>query len=219
MHSIFHTLGHVSHTIGYFLDHITEIIAIHGYIAIPLIIILQELGAPIPILNEIVLMLAGILAAEHTVSLPVIAGESYLASMLGAWILYGFFFLLGSWLFKFKFATILRVNMEKLSKKLSQNEPFYLFAGRVIPFGRGYICIAAGILEMNIKRFATTILISDFIWNIGWVLVGYFGGARILAKQSEIKYFLVAGVLLFVIVILSNSIKNSIKKRKNVVTL
>ena len=211
MHTIFHTLG-------YFLDHLTDLIAMHGYVTIPLIIILQELGAPIPILNEIVLMLAGILAAQHTLNLPIIAGESYLASMLGAWILYGFFFLLGSWLFKFKFATILRVNMEKLSKKLSQNEPFYLFAGRVIPFGRGYICIAAGILEMNIKRFATTIFISDFIWNIGWVLVGYFGGARILAKQSEIKYFLVAGVLLFIVVILSNSVKNSIKKRKNVVT-
>ena len=163
-----------------------QFIAHYGYLAMFGIIILQELGVPIPMFNEVFLMFFGYLAFEHVVSLPLVILVTFMASFGGAWILYGVFYsfmpkllhhLAHQSRFFEKVVGGLNNLIESISKKVSKRGAFWgVFIGRIVPFGRGYICITAGAINIKPRVFLEATVISDTLWNAGLVLLGFFLG-------------------------------------------
>lgn len=150
-------------------------IAHYGYLAIFVLILLQELGAPIPVFNEFLLLFFGYLAFTGDMELFRVLITAAAASMIGAWILYGTFFLAGTWIMSHPRLPF-RSFVKKLEKKISAHAFKAIFIGRLMPFGRGYICIAAGIMRINPRKFAQAIAVSDIFWSGSLVLLGFYSG-------------------------------------------
>lgn len=168
-----------------------QFIANYGYFAMFGIIILQELGVPIPMFNEVFLMFFGYLAFTRVANLPLVILITFAASFLGAWILYGLFYTImqrflswlpTTWLGK-KLPFIGRGVenfeglIEGLAVKVSKRGAFWgIFIGRNTPFGRGYVCIAAGLMKVKPRTYLEATLISDILWNAFWVSLGFILG-------------------------------------------
>ena len=174
---------------------IANFIAQYGYLAIFGIIILQEIGAPLPIPNEIVLMFCGFLAFSGKLELFLVILTAFAASMAGAWLLYGVFYWFGIWIHP-KLPAVLQGFIKTASDKVDRH-PVWIFIGRVVPFGRGYICIAAGLAKIKPLQFLTVTLIADTIWNGGFVLLGFCTG-----KYWEVTAEKVGGIVHLILVII-----------------
>lgn len=145
-------------------------IAQYGYLAIFAVIVLQEIGVPIPVPNEVLLMFSGFLAFSGKFELFPAILTTFAASMAGAWILYG----LGT-LIHPKLHSVLQDVIKEASDRLERHHK-WLFIGRILPFGRGYICIAAGIAKVSPLRFLSVTLVADALWNAGFVILGFATG-------------------------------------------
>ena len=170
-------------------------IAHYGYLAVFLIVIAQELGVPIPFPNELVLMFCGYLAFSGKLSLPLVGITAFAASLAGAWILYGVFYWFGVWIHP-KLPAVLQNVVKKASDKIDRH-PAWIFVGRIIPFGRGYICIAAGLAKIKPHVFAIITVTADIIWNFGFVILGFATG-----KYWEIVGQKVGGIIHLILYII-----------------
>jgi len=180
------------------LDQITPFIIQYGYLAIFVIIVLQEIGLPVPMPNEILLMFCGFLAFTGKFDLFPAILVTFAASMTGAWILYGAFYGLGT-LIHPRLHSVLQIIIKEASDKLERHH-IWLFIGRILPFGRGYICIAAGLAKVNPLRFLIVTIIADTFWNAGFVLLGFFTGNywdAVSKKVGGVVHLLSGIVLLF----------------------
>ncbi len=70
----------------------------YGYLAIFLLVFLQEIGIPNPVSNELVLIFSGSLAYSHTLSLPLILLSAISADIIGTTVLYTVFYFFGNWI-------------------------------------------------------------------------------------------------------------------------
>src|SRR6516225_8382929 len=73
-------------------------IAEYGYIAIFLLVLLQELGVPNPVTNEFVLLFSGYLAYTGVLNLQLVVLTSVSADCIGTTILYALFYRFGEYL-------------------------------------------------------------------------------------------------------------------------
>jgi membrane protein DedA with SNARE-associated domain len=142
--------------------------------AIFCLIVLQELGVPVPAPNEFLLMFFGYLVFQGPLALPLVIIVTILASITGAWILYGAFYIFGTWIHP-RLPTTLQEVVKKASEKINQH-PLWIFVGRIAPFGRGYICIAAGLSKIKPLQFLAITFITDTLWNAGFVFLGFCTG-------------------------------------------
>ena len=178
----------------------------YGYLAVFVLIIAQELGAPIPFPNELFLMFFGYLAFTGSFDLALVGLVALAASMLGAWILYGASYFLGVWIHK-KLPMKLKNLVDTFSEKIARAPFWTVFAGRVIPFGRGYVCLAAGFTKVSPQTFASATLISDSIWNLGFVFLGFISGPyweRVAEKVGGIEHLVIIIVVAFLVITLCN---------------
>ena len=49
-----------------------------------------------------------------------------------------------------------------------------IFFGKLTPFIRGYIPVAAGMLQMDPYIFGKNISLTAFIWSGGWLTAGWY---------------------------------------------
>lgn len=81
--------------------------------------------------------------------------------------------------------------MEKISKWLPINEKldeikvkilrrgkWGIFLGRLMPYLRGYVSVAAGVLNLPYKVFAPMVVLSAILWSGGYVTLGHFLGKK-----------------------------------------
>jgi membrane protein DedA with SNARE-associated domain len=172
----------------------------YGYLAIFTLILLQELGAPIPVFNEFLLLFFGYLAFTGDMELSRVLITAAAASMLGAWILYGIFFFAGTWIMSHPRLPF-RSFVEKLEKKISVHAFKAIFIGRLVPFGRGYICIAAGIMKIDPRKFAQAIAVSDIFWTGSLILLGFYSGPlwmKVAEKIGGVENILLIAIVVFI---------------------
>ncbi len=188
------------------LQYLSSFILQYGYLAIFLFVFLQELGIPNPITNELVLIFSGYLAYTGVLSLTKVILSAISADFIGTSILYFIFYGLSKhyffkntphWLEKFV------ARLEKLKKRVENGNIWTIFLGRLTPFLRGYISVAAGTLQIKPKVFLTTVLLSAITWSGGLVLTGKLLGPYWKEVVKRIGTFeSVAVIILFVITML-----------------
>ena len=147
----------------------------YGYFAFFCMVLIQELGVPgLP--NELVLFYFGFLSHRAHLSFPAILSLVIIADVLGSFLLYLLFYFGSGWLLLVKPGWI-KLPVQKinsLKNRITNYQGKTIFLGKLTPFIRGYIPVAAGMLQVNPKVYGKSILLTAIIWSGGWITIGWF---------------------------------------------
>jgi len=89
---------------------------------------------------------------------------------------------------------------------------FALIMGRFVPIVRTFAPIFAGIVKLDIKKFALYNIVGAIIWIASLTLLGYFLGKRFAEQIEEYLVYIIIG---FIIITTIPLIITFVKKRVN----
>jgi membrane protein DedA with SNARE-associated domain len=161
---------------------VADILQQLGYVGLALLMLIENVFPPIP--SELIMPLAGYLAAKKELLFAgvVIAGTA--GSVLGALPLYyggrrlgakraiDFADRHGRWL------TLSGKHVERATQWLDRHGTWAIFFGRLIPGIRSLISIPAGIARMNFALFLLLTTLGSAIWSTLLAGAGYWLGSR-----------------------------------------
>lgn len=178
-------------------DDLVFYISQYGYLALFLFIFLQEVGAPTPLPNELILIFSGYLVFTGILKLPLVILTVAGADLLAAAILYLIFHFFGTLLLnsKSRWIPISPQSIHKQSEKIARFGFKGIVIGRLSPFIRGYVAVICGLLHINLKRYGITVLATSVIWSSFYIATGYLLGPYwryINTHFEDFKYVLVA---------------------------
>jgi membrane protein DedA with SNARE-associated domain len=169
----------------------------YGYLAVFLLVFLQELGVPNPITNELVLMFGGYLSFTHALNLYKVIAVAVVADFTGTCILYFVFYIFGKWLLKRErgWFPLKHETIYKLESYVNREGQWSIYLGRLTPFLRGYVSIAAGLLHIKPSKFLTTVFLSAVTWSGGLVLLGRLLAPYWSTVMKELDLFEIIAIL------------------------
>jgi membrane protein DedA with SNARE-associated domain len=178
----------------------------YGYISIFLLVFLQEIGIP-TFSNELILIYFGYLSYLGILKLFYVLILAVSADVSGTFTLYILFYFFSASIKKLrpKWFPVKSNTIRSLKIKIG-NSPCKIFIGRLIPYMRGYISIAAGLLHINIKRYGAITFASACIWSGGFVLMGWIIApywnlfSKRINAMSNILIALPAAFMLFILI-------------------
>jgi membrane protein DedA with SNARE-associated domain len=190
----------------------------YGYLAIFLLVFLQELGVPNPVTNEFVLLFSGYLAFSGALNLWLVILTAVSADCIGTTILYAVFYLFGDSIMSHRprWFPVSPVHLNRIARRISERQRWGIYIGRLIPFLRGYASVAAGILPIQPRIFIPAVILSAITWSGGYVVAGRLLGpyweqfaARIGRAESL--------ALLAVLIVIATLIGRAIRKNRQAV--
>lgn len=154
----------------------------YGYLAVFILVFLQEIGIPNPVPNELVLLFAGALTSIGGLSVWLMFLTAVAADIIGTTLLFTVFYFFEHYIIeRLSRWKTLNEKLDKIKAKILQHDRWAIFLGRLMPYVRGYVSAAAGILNMPYRVFVPMVAFSAAIWSGGYVILGHF-----LGKQWEI---------------------------------
>jgi membrane protein DedA with SNARE-associated domain len=186
------------------LEELDHIIREYGYVAIFLFVFLQEIGVPNPLTNELVLLFSGYLAYLGVLNTLKVFFVAVSADFIGTSILYFIFYLVSrQYIFKCPPRVLTKFirKLKKLKQRINNRNVWTIFLGRLTPFLRGYISVAAGILQIKPRAFLTTVLLSAITWSGGLVLVGKTLGPywnEVIQKIGIVQFIMLLAILIVI---------------------
>jgi len=193
----------------------------YGYLAIFVLIFLQEIGMPNLFPNEILLLFAGFLSSKGILSLPLVIITAIIADFAGTNVLFFLFYFSGPAinlkLSRWMPGTISRIeNFGNKTKKWGRLS-FYVL--RITPFTRGYISIFAGLSRTNPAVYLTIVAVSSVIWASGYSILGNVLGLTFNLfpiKASDFRIILMVAFLIMIsLTVLMNVICRGGKSKNN----
>ncbi len=150
----------------------------YGYLAIFILVFLQEVGLPIPVPNELLLIFSGYLTFTKILLLPVVILTALSADFIAANILYFTFYTTGTFILqkKPKWIPVSAKMIDRLSAKISKGGNVNIFIFRITPFTRGYTSAISGLIHIKPKTFLPIAVFSGIIWATFWVTAGHVIG-------------------------------------------
>lgn len=181
-----------------------------------LAIALENLFPPLP--SEIILPLAGFTASRGNFSLFEAIFWTTLGSVVGALVLYGVGAALGRRRMRVLVGKVPLVDIEDIDRVeawFDRHGYKAVFFGRMIPLFRSLISVPAGIERMPVWRFLLLTTAGSLIWNVIFVLAGFYLGENwhIVEQYSGVfKNIVIVVVVLFVVYWLASK---TMKYRRN----
>jgi len=180
----------------------------YGYLAIFIVVFLQQIGVPNPLTNEFILLFCGYLAYSGTLNIYKAIGFAVLADFAGSILIFFIFYSFSKWLIDHspKWLPLTGANIEKLKKRMLTHGQRSIFIGRMTPIIRGYTSVVAGMLNINRKAFMTTVLLSAIAWNGGLIVIGLLIGpywSDMMKNSGVLRNIVFLGVFIFLITFIS----------------
>lgn len=146
----------------------------YGYVALFLLVFLQELGVPNPVTNEFVLLFSGYLAFAKVLNLWLAVVTAVSADCIGTTILYAVFYRCGAHLMAHRprWFPLSPVHMKRLADTIAERGRWGIYIGRLTPFLRGYVSVAAGLLPIKPGVFFPAVVVSAITWSGGYIVAG-----------------------------------------------
>lgn len=175
----------------------------YGYLAIFILVFLQETGMPNPFPNELLLMFSGYLSFKGLLYLPFILLTVISADFIGTILLYFIFYNAGTLIIKKKpkwFPLSTRM-IEKLTTRISKGGQLSIYIFRLTPFTRGYTSVITGLLHVKPKIFLPLALISAITWATIYVVIGHLIGPswHLVTRNIDILKYIMFGILVVVL--------------------
>jgi membrane protein DedA with SNARE-associated domain len=154
---------------------VMQFIARYGYLAIFILVFLQESGFPNPIPNKLVLLFKGYLIYSGIFKFYDVILVALIADFLATSILYFTFRAFGFQIIKRKprWIPISRNRIESFSLSLSEGGLPAIFIYQLTPFIRGYTSVISGLLQIRIKNFLTIAILSASVWASAYIVIGW----------------------------------------------
>lgn len=184
---------------------ITDFISSYGYIAVALLIAIENIFPPIP--SEVILTFSGFLSLSANLNIGGLIIASTIGALIGAIVLYLFGKLISfetlERLIKGKWGKILHFKMEHLEraqKFFNKHGSSTAFWGRFLPVIRSLISIPAGMAEFSMKKFLLFTGAGSLIWNAALIMIGRTAGSswQEFSVIIEEYSFIVLGVVIVI---------------------
>ena len=194
----------------------------YGYLAIFVLVFLQEIGMPNPVPNELLLMFSGYLSFKGLLYFPFVIITVVSADFIGTNILYILFYTSGSVILrkKPKWIPLSSTMIDRLTTKISKGGLLNMFIFRLTPFTRGYTSVIAGVLQVKPRVFLPITMISGITWATIYVVIGnLIGPSWNLYSQNigSFKYYMLTVLaIILAMVVLIYYIRKRIKNKENV---
>jgi membrane protein DedA with SNARE-associated domain len=163
-------------------DWVIQTIRSTGYFGIVFLMFLENVFPPIP--SEVIMPLAGYMAAEGKENLWGIIIAGTIGSVLGALPLYYAGFALGEDRVKNfadkhgRWLTVSREDLERAKKWFERHGMMAVLICRLVPGIRSLISIPAGIAKMNVVAFLVYSTIGAGLWTALLAYAGFILGTR-----------------------------------------
>lgn len=175
------------------VDWVTSVVETLGYGGVAFLVALENLFPPIP--SEVVLPLAGFVAADGGASLVGMIVAATIGSMVGAYILYGISAAVGPVRLR---ALVVRYgrwfgldesDLDKAEGWFDNRANIAVLLCRCVPLMRSLISIPAGFRRMPLFAFSLYTLIGSLIWNVLLIGAGYLLGERWQRVERPMELF------------------------------
>lgn len=185
-----------------------------GYSGIVILMLLESTVVPVP--SELVMIPAGVLAAQGRMDPWLATFMGILGSCLGALINYWIGCRLGKPVLN-KYGRYLLLpphRLERVERFFLKHGEISTFTGRLILGIRHLISIPAGLARMNLGRFLFFTAIGSGIWTGVLVLIGYFAGrelesvsdAAVKALWAKYSTPITIGLVIFCVLVIGGYI-------------
>ncbi len=194
--------------LGALVGWVMNVVATLGYPGLFALLLLENVFPPIP--SEVILPMAGFLAAQGRMTFVGAVIASTVGSVVGALILYAVGYALGArrvrWLVRRYgcWAMLSEQDLDKAYAWFGRYGRAAVLIGRLAPLVRSLISIPAGVARMPLLSFITYTTIGSGVWNAlliwgGWLLgenwevvgtyQGYFGNIIVAALVVAVVWF------------------------------
>lgn len=180
-----------------FVDWVLVTVDGWGYTGIFILMAIESSLIPFP--SEVVLIPAGYLAYQGSMSLPMIMLSAVLGSLLGAFFNYGFALLVGRpFLERYgKYFFVRPTLLHKTDAFFERHGAISTFTGRLVPGIRQLVSLPAGLARMRVGTFAVYTGIGAGLWSAVLVALGFFIGGNEQLIEDNLP-LVTAGALAFV---------------------
>ncbi len=176
---------------------LSEFLLTAGYVGIFSVIFAETglfLGFFLP--GDSLLFVAGLLASDGTLSLPVLLAIVFCAAMLGNSVGYAFGRRVGLALFKREDTLLFKKShVRKAEEFFNQYGAKTIVLARFMPIVRTFAPILAGVGKMDFKEFMLFNVIGAFLWSFGLLLGGFFLG-RVVPDIDRYILPIVIGIII-----------------------
>lgn len=188
----------------------------YGYLAIFILVFLQEIGMPNPIPNELLLMFSGYMSFKGLLFLPLVILTAVSADFIGTNILYFLFLNAGTYIIKKKPKWIPLSDglIERLSARLSKGGKLSIFIFRLTPFTRGYTSVITGLLQVRPKVYLPIAMVSAISWATVYIVIGNLIGPSWDTFTQNTEKFRFYMLVIFMLTLVFIFLLYYLKKRK-----
>jgi len=174
-----------------------------GYLGIFVGMFLESTIVPLP--SEVIMIPAGIAAAEGLMNIYLVIIIGVFGNVLGAVFSYYLAAFAGRpILFKIgKYFFIKPETIIKIEKFFNSHGEISVFIGRIIPGVRHFISLPAGVARMNIKKFIFYTFLGSTFWTSILAILGHLIGKNQDLIKEYLHILIIGAVSFCVILIVS----------------
>jgi len=185
---------------------ITGVIAQLGYVGVALLTFLENVFPPIP--SELIIPLAGFVAARGELSVPMVIAMASLGSLAGAGLWYAAGRRIGeqrlrAWVKRYgKWITLGSADIDRAKDGFTRHGPVAVLVGRLIPGVRTFVSLPAGFAAMPLAPFLLYSAIGTVIWTAALAYAGVVLQSNYTAVRDYMEIatnVLLAGFVLLMI--------------------
>lgn len=200
--------------LGGILGFVTTLMSAIGEWGVGLATFIETVFPPIP--SEVILPLAGFLASQGEMSLPLVLLASTAGAYVGALVLYALGAALGmerSIRMLSKLPLVDRDDFEKAAGWFTRHGRSAIFFGRLIPGVRSLISLPAGAARMPLGVFTVFTVAGSGLWNSLLVLLGVALGSQyeLIDRYSQ---YLDYAVYLAIAMVLGVLVVRAVRRRR-----
>jgi membrane protein DedA with SNARE-associated domain len=175
------------------VDWVTSVVETLGYGGVAFLVALENLFPPTP--SEVVLPLAGFVAAGGGASVVGMIIAATIGSMVGAYVLYGIAAAIGPIRLR---ALVVRygrwfgldeADMDKTEEWFDRRANLAVLLCRCVPLMRSLISIPAGFRRMPLLPFSLFTLVGSLVWNVLLIGAGYLLGEQWHQVEEPLELF------------------------------
>src|SRR6202171_4850577 len=160
----------------------------HGVLAAFLLILIEEVGVPVPIPGDFLMLLLGVHARQGRVPLWQALLVMEVATLIGATALY-LAASHGGRSLVYRYGRYMHLTPERLDRAerwLLRHGALAIVAGRLTPGLRIATVITCGVLAVPLRRFLPALALGSFLYILLYTLLGFFLGPPILTAVEGI---------------------------------